>query len=751
MTMVPIARTAGASNHLFFKKVRLFSLVLVLAFAWLFTGWPQLHIGNISFPAELPRASAAVVSTFTTVGTTNWTAPTGVYSVQYLIVAGGGGGGACYAGGGGGGEVVTGTSGVTPGTAYTVTVGGGGAGGTGCPSHAGNQGGSSVFATISANGGGGGGSYQGTAGLNGGSGGGGPGSDSPYSIAAGSSVKTGGGYGNAGGSGRYGGSSANYNGGGGGGAGGAGTAASTVAPYGAGGPGIASSISGSSVYYGAGGGGDNDTTSTSPANGGTGGGGTGASRTLAPGAGTANTGSGGGGGGRTYNTGGAGGSGIVIVSYTVSVPTLTTSAASSVTSSSATLNGTITATGNANATVRGFQYSTDSTLATGVVTTTESGSFGIGAFSAAIASLVPATTYYFRSYATNSAGTGYGSIVSFTTSAVAPTVTTSAASSITSSGGTLNGSITATGGANATQSGFAYSTNSALSTSVSTSTLGAQTGTASFSQAVSSLSPNTTYYFRAYATNGVGTGYGTIVSFTTSTAPPTITTNAATNVSLDSVTLNGAISATNGANASTCGFAYGTNASLVTTIATTTDSTCPGTTGSFTKALASLTANTLYYFRAYSINTAGTGYGSIQSFMTTTNPTAPIVTTLAVSSISSNGAMFNGSIAVTGGGTGGGTQHGFAYSTDAALVSGVSTTTLGAYFTANTFQQSRRSLSAATTYYVRAYASNSAGTGYGSIQGFSTSATPFGSPPSRAMRLFQGFTVRVNGWTVRIY
>lgn len=97
----------------------------------------------------------------------------------------------------------------------------------------------------------------------------------------------------------------------------------------------------------------------------------------------------------------------------------------------------------------------------------------------------------------------------------APTVTTGTASGITTTGATLNGSISSTGGVDATQSGFAYGTAANLSTVIATSTLGAQTGTASFNNSVSSLSPNTTYYVRAYATNSMGTGYGSIQSFTT--------------------------------------------------------------------------------------------------------------------------------------------------------------------------------------------------------------------------------------------
>jgi hypothetical protein len=41
-------------------------------------------------------ATTEVYTSFTTAGTTSWTAPAGVKGVQYLVVAGGGGGGGCY-------------------------------------------------------------------------------------------------------------------------------------------------------------------------------------------------------------------------------------------------------------------------------------------------------------------------------------------------------------------------------------------------------------------------------------------------------------------------------------------------------------------------------------------------------------------------------------------------------------------------------------------------------------------------------
>lgn len=102
-------------------------------------------------------------------------------------------------------------------------------------------------------------------------------------------------------------------------------------------------------------------------------------------------------------------------------PTVTTSSATSVTATTATLNGNITATGGANATVRGFAWGTNSELSGGdTATTTENGSFGTGVFTDTSLTLVCNTTYYSRAYATNPGGTGLGAIsASFTTSACA--------------------------------------------------------------------------------------------------------------------------------------------------------------------------------------------------------------------------------------------------------------------------------------------------------------------------------------------
>ena len=108
--------------------------------------------------------------------------------------------------------------------------------------------------------------------------------------------------------------------------------------------------------------------------------------------------------------------GLVGLYDPVSIPTLTTSAATSVTYNSAVGNGNITDTGGENPATRGFCYSTVNnppTIADSL--TNEAGSFGAGAYTLNITGLEEDTVYYVRSYATNSAGTGYGTTQTFTT------------------------------------------------------------------------------------------------------------------------------------------------------------------------------------------------------------------------------------------------------------------------------------------------------------------------------------------------
>jgi hypothetical protein len=262
------------------------------------------------------------------------------YSATYLVVAGGAGGGGAYAGGGGGaGGLRTGTSNLTVGTIYTVTVG---AGGTATANTTGGNGSNSVFNSITSTGGGGGGRGQGPSGENGqsgGSGGGGGGEDGTSRTGgAGTS-----GQGNAGGNNT---TAPNYGSGGGGGASAVGVAGTGVAS-GNGGAGTASSITGSSVTYaGGGGGGSSFSGPTTAGSGGAGGGGAGGGSGVNGTAGTANRGGGGGGSGASGGSGGTGGSGVVILSVPTANYSGTTTGSPTVTTSGINTIITFTASGS---------------------------------------------------------------------------------------------------------------------------------------------------------------------------------------------------------------------------------------------------------------------------------------------------------------------------------------------------------------------------------------------------------------------
>ena len=284
------------------------------------------YIANFTPPARaLPETggksfvtqniNAGVVKSFTATGTSSWTAPTDVTQVEILVVAGGGGGGGgnnAGGGGGAGGVIYNNQYPVTPGQAYTVTVGGGGTGGTINTGNA-TAGGNSQFGNLIAIGGGQGGfaSAANTPGYTGGSGGGGSaytsGTPAGGSGTAGQGFSGGAGYATA----------SNQCGSGGGGGAGALGVASTQTQAGAGGAGLQFGISGTPTYYAGGGGGGayQPNGSIAVGAGGSGGGGNGALSSAST-AGTTNTGGGGGGGGYPSTTGGAGGSGIVVVRYT---------------------------------------------------------------------------------------------------------------------------------------------------------------------------------------------------------------------------------------------------------------------------------------------------------------------------------------------------------------------------------------------------------------------------------------------------
>jgi hypothetical protein len=138
---------------------------------------------------------------------------------------------------------------------------------------------------------------------------------------------------------------------------------------------------------------------------------------------------------------------IARVGVVVTLPTVTTTAASLIASTSATLGGNVTADGGGTVTDRGVVYSTTNTTPAigGTGVTQNANGTGTGTFSETNTGLTASTTYYVRAYAINSAGTSYGAVISFTTAApVSGTTVVTNVSCFGGSNGTIN--LTPTGG-----------------------------------------------------------------------------------------------------------------------------------------------------------------------------------------------------------------------------------------------------------------------------------------------------------------
>ena len=404
---------------------------------------------------------------------------------------------------------------------------------------------------------------------------------------------------------------------------------------------------------------------------------------------------------------------------TVSVPTLSSPTKAAVTISSATLGATIVSDGGATITASGIAYGT---AANPTAPTASSGATS-GSFTVNVDSLVPNSIYYYRGFATNSAGTGYSedsTLVTLPEAPLAAIPTIISPNAFVATWSNVDGSAAET---------YALDVSTDNSFNNFTVLQNQSSGTAT-SFNVTGLAVATTYYYRVRTMNASGPGaYSNVVTVTTSSSAvlPTVDNLAVSALTATTATLHAEVLNNGGAPVTATGFYYGTSASP-----TTNDTPAGSGSGTFSAPISGLLPNTTYYYRAYAENAVGRAYTTDGTF--TTSPEAPVATAGTNVGAADFTANWN---AVTGA---------TAYRLDVSESNGFVTfvPSFQDLNVGNVTSYAVTGLQSGTTYYYRVRAVNAAA----SVSAHSNTETVTTSGPCIPKRLFfQGFEAN-NNWPV---
>jgi len=269
--------------------------------------------------------------------------------------------------------------------------------------------------------------------------------------------------------------------------------------------------------------------------------------------------------------------------------------------------------------------------------------------------------------------------------------------------------ISATGGNEISQHGHCWSTKHDPTTGNNKTILGKITQPKTYTSELTNLINNTSYYVRSYVTYTNGKVYGieqTIQTF--ETRKPIVTTNEATNITINSVTCGGT-NDNGGLTISQRGVCWNNtgNPTLENNIGQTTYGTG---TGSFISEITGLNDDVTYYVTAYATNEKGTSYGEVKQFETVSS-TLPTVTTTEITNITTISATSGGNVTSNGNGTV--TARGICWNTTGNPTLQNSLGQINDGSGTGVFTSEITGLNNGVTYYTTAYATNEKGTAYG--------------------------------------
>lgn len=397
------------------------------------------------------------------------------------------------------------------------------------------------------------------------------------------------------------------------------------------------------------------------------------------------------------------------------VPEVTTFPVTDIAYQSATCGGSVSSAGIA-ITSRGICWSTKPkpTITDSISTAgNENGSFTIS-----INNLKSDSTYYIRAYATNSVGTGYGSIIQLKTKHASINVITATLNDISYQSATCGGSVTCEG-SSITACGICWSTSATPTLADSTTQDGNEAG--SFTSTMKSLKPDLTYYVRAYATNDIDTTYGSIMKFKTKRASISVITKLANTILHNSAVSGGTVSMSTGVTLVTRGACW--SLSPYPTIEDY-NTTSTSTANIYDVTLSNLQPNTLYYVRAYASSYNELIYGDNITFktrQTALSVSAPTLSNITTTTVDYSGTVTSEQPTLI-------TYRGVCWSTSSIPTIKDNKTSVG--IGDGTFTASITGLKASTTYYVRTYVTDVEGTVYGNIVMFKTNDPAILGAPS---------------------
>lgn len=305
-----------------------------------------------------------------------------------------------------------------------------------------------------------------------------------------------------------------------------------------------------------------------------------------------------------------------------------------------------------------------------------------------------------------------------------PSVTTSSSTDITRTSAVISGLISGKDLSNITEYGFKFGKDEKLSETFKMP--GAPESGRPFSYSLDNLEIGTSYYFQAYASNGISTVSGSLKTFQTIAVTTAQLGDLQVKQNGDVFEVSAKILDDGGSTYNSVGFYYSTshNPSGQSTGTGTVLGDLSEDKKSFSAVINEFDPGKTYYVRAYAdcdIDGKGSSTFAYTDEATFLTPAvAPVVETLEPvdSKIMSVYAEMSGKVTSDGGETV--TERGFVWSRseNPTLVSGESVKCEGGG--TGEFSAKLEGLTLSTTYYVRAYAQNSVGISYGNQVSFTT-------------------------------